>query len=522
MSAVAVPLSLHTIPETLAFHALQQPDRPALLDVNGAVASWATLARENQRIARWLRSRAIGPTDAVLLACPDGLLATTLTLGIATGACVVPVDPDLQSEEAGRLLDDLGAAALICVDPAAPVARRAAQLGMPVVAAAIEQDGRIRLAGSLLAGDGPIIVPNRDADAWLLHTSGTTGRPRRVPCRHRSLLPIRRRMCAEYGIAADDVAVNVASVRRTAGLAVLLMALQSGSRTVCAEAYDPLRFPDWLAAFGATWFMAVPSVLRDLAERLAARPGLAASLHLRRVMSAGAPIAGGEQAAIEAVLGAPVLNVYGMSEATPIAAERTAADRRSGSVGRPVFDVQIVDGAGRPVAPGEAGEVVTRGPHVFAGYRDDPAATAKAFTPDGWFRTGDLGCFDADGYLFLTGREKELINYGGEKIAPAEVDDALRTHPAVADAAAFPLPHPRLGEIVGAAIVLRPGADATPRALRRWLLDRLSSHKAPRQIWIVDALPRTPTGKVRRADLTRRFAPGGNAAATAPSQIEHA
>ena len=194
-----------------------------------------------------------------------------------------------------------------------------------------------------------------------------------------------------------------------------------------------------------------------------------------------------------------------MSEAPYIAWNGPqATDRRAGSCGRPLAaQVRILDEAGEAVAPGTRGEIVVRGSTVFPGYLDDPDANAAAFLPDGWFRTGDLGCLDEDGFLFLKGRIKELINRGGEKIAPGEVDQVLQSHPAVAEAATFGVPHARLGEDIVAAVVLESEMNPSPRELRRWMLDRLSPYKAPRRNWFVENLPRSATDKLRRSELAR-------------------
>jgi acyl-CoA synthetase (AMP-forming)/AMP-acid ligase II len=196
-----------------------------------------------------------------------------------------------------------------------------------------------------------------------------------------------------------------------------------------------------------------------------------------------------------------------MSEAMYIAWSGPApAEHRVGSCGRPLAAaIRILDEEGRDVSPGSVGEIVIRGPTLFPGYLDDPAANATAFLPDGWFRTGDIGRVDQEGFLYLAGRVKEQINRGGEKIAPIEVDRALTQNPAVAAAAVFAVPDDRLGEDIVAAVVLRPGVTASQRELRRWMLDRLSAFKVPRRIWFVDALPRTGTGKVQRGELARRW-----------------
>jgi acyl-coenzyme A synthetase/AMP-(fatty) acid ligase len=214
-------------------------------------------------------------------------------------------------------------------------------------------------------------------------------------------------------------------------------------------------------------------------------------------------------------LGAQILMSYSSSEAGGIAmALPPPAVHKPGSAGQPVQDVRIVDATGNSLEPETVGEIVVRGPQVFAGYLDDPTVNAASFFPGGWLRTGDLGYLDADGYLFVRGRVNELINRGGEKIAPLEVDRVLLAHPAVSAAATFAIPDDLLGEDIAAAVVLVEGREASRRELRRWMVDQLAPSKVPRRIWFVDNLPRTATGKVQRRDLSRRFSDTGGAPGT--------
>jgi acyl-CoA synthetase (AMP-forming)/AMP-acid ligase II len=210
-----------------------------------------------------------------------------------------------------------------------------------------------------------------------------------------------------------------------------------------------------------------------------------------------------------------VLNGYGTTETLGyISAEESpqTIPRKPGSVGlaRPGLEIVIRNPEGSPLPPSVTGEITVRGDRVFSGYLDDPEATAAGFHPGGWYRTGDLGHLDEEGYLFVTGRAREMINRGGEKIVPHEIDDVLRAHPAVADAAAFGLPQARLGEEVAAAVVLREPGSLNERALRRWVAGRLSLHKVPRRIWFVPELPRTGSSKVQRGVLVERFREHGD------------
>jgi acyl-coenzyme A synthetase/AMP-(fatty) acid ligase len=257
---------------------------------------------------------------------------------------------------------------------------------------------------------------------------------------------------------------------------------------------------------GITWFVGTPAHYALLLDWGMIQSGVRRATGLRLAMSAGAPLPPDLSAKLAEALGVPLLNLYGMSESLDMAMTAPDQDVQPGAVGRALCEgLRIVDRGGQAVAPGTPGEIVTRGGHVFPGYLDDPTATAAAFLPGGWFRTGDVGYRDDKGVLFLTGRLTEVINRGGEKVAPAEVEAALLAHPAVAEAAVFALSHARLGEEVAAAVVVQPGATVSEHELRRAAARRLAPHKVPRHVWIVEVLPRTATGKVQRGKLSQTF-----------------
>jgi acyl-CoA synthetase (AMP-forming)/AMP-acid ligase II len=280
----------------------------------------------------------------------------------------------------------------------------------------------------------------------------------------------------------------------------------AGASTMCVPTHDLSGMARWLRTCHPTYMTTTPAMLRSLVAeaeiREALRRGPPRCIHVT-----SAPLAADELPRLEALFGAPILTGYGMSEAPGIAIEAyPPVDRAPGSVGAPQCELRIIAADGRAVAPGERGEIVVRGPRVFAGYLDDPAATDEAFLPGGWFRTGDVGFLDEASNLHLTNRREEIVNRGGEKIILREVDEALLSHPAVAEAASFAVPDARLGEDIVAAVVLHPVASLRTWELRCWLLERLRAHKVPRRIWIVAELPRTPTGKIWRSELARRWA----------------
>jgi acyl-CoA synthetase (AMP-forming)/AMP-acid ligase II len=311
------------------------------------------------------------------------------------------------------------------------------------------------------------------------------------------------------GFTREDRGLSVAPAYFVLGLARIVEALLAGGSVIAASAEGMVRQPDVIRDLAPTWAWMSPAVLESVLEAATANP-VFAEWPLRVVRSGGAQVTPALIARGEALWHVPVLNGYGSTETLGFIASEENPEtipRKVGSVGLPrpglAITIRKTDGTLLPV--GATGEITVRGRTVVPGYLDEPDATAATFFPGGWYRTGDLGYLDEDGYLFVTGREREMINRGGEKIAPGEVDAVLRLHPAVADAAAFALPDTRLGEDIAVAVVLVEGASPTPRELRRWMLDRLAPHKAPRRIWFVDQLPRTGSGKVQRLALSERF-----------------
>jgi acyl-CoA synthetase (AMP-forming)/AMP-acid ligase II len=339
----------------------------------------------------------------------------------------------------------------------------------------------------------------------VLHTSGTTSRPKQVPLRQRNLHASALNIAATYDLMPDDVAMCVMPLFHIHGLMASTMAtFSAGGAIVVPPAFDAMTFWPAVKEHGATWYSAVPTMhqmllLRNRGER---PPGAET---LRFIRSSSSALSPETMRQLESRFGAPVVEAYGMTEASHRMASNPLppGERRPGTVGLQTgIRIAVMDEAGRLVAGGRRGEVVIQGSTVLDGYANNPEANASSFT-DGWFRTGDQGFLDADGYLSLVGRLKEMINRGGEKIAPREVDDVLLQHPAVAEAVAFGSPHPTWGEEVAAAVVLRQ--PATEKELIAFARERLSDHKVPKKLFIVEQIPRTATGKIQRRSVAEAF-----------------
>ena len=293
-------------------------------------------------------------------------------------------------------------------------------------------------------------------------------------------------------------------------MAGVLASLDAGGTVICTPGFNALRFFAWLDGMAPTWVTAVPTMHQAILSRAPRNREIVARRRLRLLRSSSSSLPAPVMGELEAAFDAPVIESYGMTEASHQMTSNPMppAERRPGGVGLAAGpDVAIMDQAGRLLAPGARGEVVIRGANVTRGYENNPEANAAAFA-HGWFRTGDQGAIDGAGHLTLTGRLKEIINRGGEKIAPREVDDVLMAHPAVAQAVAFAMPHPKLGEDVAALIVLRDGAEAGERELRAFAARSLADFKVPRTILFRDEIPKGATGKLQRIGLAEKLGLG--------------
>ncbi|HET9595170.1 MAG TPA: AMP-binding protein [Anaeromyxobacteraceae bacterium] len=350
--------------------------------------------------------------------------------------------------------------------------------------------------------------------ALVLHTSGTTARPKIVPLLQRNLLASARHVASALALTADDVCLNVMPLFHIHGLvAGTLGSLAAGAQVCCTPHFNALRFFHWFEEVRPTWYTAVPTMHQAVLARASRHADACARGRLRLVRSSSARLPVPVMREVERVFRAPLIESYGMTEtAHQIASNPLPPGRReAGSVGRAAGpEVGIMGDEGRLLAAGETGEIVVRGPNVTPGYENNDGANAAAFT-DGWFRTGDQGTLDADGYLRITGRLKELINRGGEKVSPSEVDEVLLHHPAVQQAVTFAVPHDKLGEEIAAAVVLREGVYATDHDLKAFASEHLAHFKVPRTILLLPEIPKGPTGKVQRIGLAAKLGLGTGA-----------
>lgn len=489
-------------------------DAPALTAPGGKPLSYAALRAQVARTADHLARWGIGPGDRVALVLDNGPEMAAAFLGIACGATAAPLNPAYRAEELEFYLTDLKARLLVTAASDSPAVQVATRLGIPVARLVAEPErgaGSFRLELAAAGAAGGARAPDPASIALVLHTSGTTSRPKIVPLSHRNLVTSALNVRNTLALAEEDRGLVIMPLFHIHGLVASLLApLAAGSEVCCTTGFNALRFFSWFAETNPTWYSGVPTMHQAILLRASRNPDVLAGHRLRFLRSSSSSLPPTVLAELERVFGVPVVEAYGMTEAAHQMASNPLppAARKPGSVGPAAGpEIRVVDGSGRPVEAGTAGEIVIRGPNVMAAYEGNPAANAEAFFGD-WFRTGDQGVMDDEGYLCITGRLKEIINRGGEKISPREVDEILMAHPAVHQCVTFAMPHPMLGEEVAAAVVLRQGATAGDQELRRFAAERMADFKVPRKILILDAIPVGPTGKLQRIGLAQKLGLG--------------
>lgn len=477
--------------------AILAPDRPAL--------TYARLGRQLDDTARALAGFGYGPRARIAVALPAGPEFAVAVIAVARCATCAPLNRTLDEASIAELLAAMRIEALVAAAGDSAMTAAARRASVPLLRLhALAQDGAGAFALDAEEPSEPSepALPSLDDIALLGHTSGTTSRPKIVPQEQWRLTEaVRNRALLLDGDDERSLLLSplssLGSIRRS-----LLPPLLAGGSVVCPSALDGRSLVDVLATLQPTQLVASPTVLRSMLEEFERRqPRPTHGLRVMRATYAG--LAADLQHRLEAEFKVPVVVSYGMTETGNIAeVPQPPARAPDGSVGRPATAVEVVvtDDVGRALGCGEAGEIVVRGAEVFAGYEDDEEANRLAFR-DGWFRTGDVGRFDRDGFLYLAGRLKDIINRGGTKVAPVDVESVLARHPAVREVAVFAVPHPTLGEDIAAAVVLREGASAGEADLRRFARGALPPFRVPARFLLLPELPRGALDKVRRDEL---------------------
>jgi acyl-CoA synthetase (AMP-forming)/AMP-acid ligase II len=487
--------------------AIAAPGRPSL-DYRGLRALVTDTAAA-------LNATGIGRNDRVAIVLPNGPEMASCFLACASAVTSAPLNPAYRADEFAFYLADLQAKALIVERGSqSPAIEAARTLGVRVIELVVAEGAR---AGQFTLADGAAAAcanggPAQPEDlAMVLHTSGTTSKPKRVPLSVANLCASARHIAATLQLTPKDVGLNIMPLFHIHGLiAGLLAPLSAGSQVFCTPGFNALRFFAWMDQSHPTWYTAVPTMHLAIASRGKHNAAVIQRHQLRFVRSSSSALPPQLFDQIETMFNAPLIESYGMTESTHQMASNPLPPlaRKRGSVGRAAGpEVRILGEDGGFLGPDETGEIVIRGPNVTSGYENNPKANAEAFV-DGWFRTGDQGVIDADGYLSITGRLKEIINRGGEKVSPREIDEILLDHVSVHQVVVFGAPHKRLGEEVAAMVVLHEGHECSERELQQFVAKRVAAYKVPKKILFVDELPKGATGKLQRIGLAQRIGLG--------------
>lgn len=474
--------------------------------------TYADLRALSTEVRDALHGFGVGRGDRVAIVLPNGPEMAAAFITIAQVAVTAPLNPAYREEEYAFYLDDLKAKALVVMaDDDGPAVAAATKAGINIIRLSVPDDakaGMFKLSAEA-SGSADTTAPTADDVALILHTSGTTSRPKIVPLLQSNVAASAEHIRVSLDLTPADRCMNVMPLFHIHGLiAAVSASLAAGASIWCAPGFDALRFFGWLKDAKPTWYTAVPTMHQAILTRAKRNEDIIREVPLRFLRSSSASLPAVVMKSLTETFGAPVIEGYGMTEAAHQMASNPLPPRvqKPGAVGveagpkvRIAHETEdrLIDGTG---------EVVISGPNVTPGYEGNPEANAKSFfEADGarWFRTGDQGAFDEDGYLHLTGRLKEIINRGGEKISPLEVDDVLLEHPAVAQVVTFALPHPKLGEEVAAAVVLN--GEATERDLREFAAKRIADFKVPRKIIIMDEIPKGATGKMQRIGMAEKL-----------------
>ncbi len=463
-----------------------------------------------------LNGAGIGRNDAVAIVLPNGPEMAACYMACASGVTSAPLNPAYRADEFEFYLADLQAQALIVDNgSASPAVEVAKKLGVRLIELVPRLDGGAGDFDLDLAPGEPAASGGdaRAADvSMVLHTSGTTSRPKIVPLTQANLAASAQNIAATLQFTAADRGLNIMPLFHIHGLiAGVLAPLSAGSFVFCTPGFNALKFFGWMDEAAPTWFTAVPTMHQAILSRASKSTDVIARHPLRFMRSSSSSMPPQVIAEAESVFGAPLVEAYGMTEATHQMASNPLPPRarKPGTVGVAAGPEVAIMGEDGSILPnlgrgGAVGEIVIRGANVTPGYLNNDKANAEAFA-NGWFRTGDQGQMDAEGYLSITGRLKEIINRGGEKVSPREVDEILMDHAAVAQVVCFGMPHPKLGEEVAAVVVLREGAAATERELQAFVATRAADFKVPKKILFMDEIPKGATGKLQRIGLAAKL-----------------
>jgi oxalate---CoA ligase len=502
-----------------------QPDQAAIVATGFQPLSYRELQCLINEVRAALRLAGLGRSARIAIAIPNGPHAALAIVAVACSAVSVPLNPLQTLREVEIGLTALRPDAVLVFRGTGSVARQAAEeRGIAIIEVIKSKEDSLCFETieppiSAAATPDDSDEPDPNAPAFILQTSGTASEPKLIPFSHRNMLAAAARVQAWFNLSAEDRCLSVSPVFYSHGLKVTVFTpLLSGGTVAFPTDSSKFDYAEWFTFLKPTWYSAGPTLHRLIFDRTNFRADARTGHSLRFVLSGGAPLPRNVLEGLQNTFGVPVVEHYGSSEAAQISANLPPPGlSKPGTCGVPQpGTIAIVGDDGHRLSSGKLGEILVGGPTVISGYLDAPELNRTCFL-DGWFRSGDIGSVDEDGFLTLHGRKTDVINRGGEKISPLEIDDALMRHPAVLEAAAFSVPHPRLGEDVVAAVVVRPGMTTTSVELRKYLQDQVAPFKVPRRIILREQLPKGTTGKVLRRRLTESWEGGPAADAQAAS-----
>jgi oxalate---CoA ligase len=505
---------------SIELHARQKPDFPAVLEPGASAFTYGQFCRDVAALGDHLHRSGLQSHHVVVVLMQPGALVVLAVAATMRDCCCAPINPNLTATEIESHLVAMHAAAIILTPEFEEATQIALRLGITVLVGRAGDSGcvwEIKKPARTPSPNQPL--PNLAAGvAVLLNTSATTGRSKLVPLTSVNLEAMFRYTQTALALSASDRLLLVTPLYHAQGIVSTFAQLSAGGTILATRGFEAANYLGWLQDLRPTWYTCAPAIHQAVVTVLENRP-LKKSVSLRFVRSSGAAFTVELARNLGRLLGVPVLNGYGMSETGAVTSDAlNLRPYRPGSVGRSVGPaIGIMEASGKLLPPNAEGEIVVRGPSVMAAYANDPEANSLAFR-DGWFRTGDIGRLDADGFLFVTGRSKEMINRGGQKIVPEDVDRVLAAHPALLDAAAFAVPHPTLGEDIACAVVPKSNSRTSEAELRRFAGQKLAPFKVPRRIYFVDQIPRGETGKPRRHLLAERVTRRSGAVQPSPSE----
>lgn len=499
---------MHTIHDFIRFHALRTPDRKAIEGIQRKPLTYSMLLQQIEETSYRINAVGLEKKNRIAIVLPEGPEMTTVFLAVGCSAVAAPLNPAYQLDEFICYLSNLGISALITMPDFCPQAVQAAfHLNLKILYLTFSSKspaGIFELSAPSISG-GKLTKLSSPEDLMLVsHTSGTTARPKIVPLTHNNICSSARNIIRSLALTAEDRCLNVMPLFHIHGSIICAVSsLVAGATVIAAPRYNAPLFLTWLQDTCPTWYSAAPSIHQSVLDQAEKRPELLQGHSLRLIRSSASAMPVSLLEKMEQTFQVPFIEGYGLSETAHLLTSNFLPPfvRKPGSVGIAAGpEVAIMDTeSSRLLKPFETGEIVARGENVMSGYENNPQANQKAFC-DGWFRTGDQGYFDHEGYFYVTGRLKEIINRGGEKIAPREIDEALLKHPDVREAVAFAIPDERLGEEVAAAVVLYENI-IDEISLKRYLEDQLAHFKIPSRILILDAIPKSAPGKIQRSGL---------------------